>query len=202
MVLRLYTADAKRKKQFSMSEQQNSPDSTDQLVAHQSKLGEWFEKLEKPLMIYAYQTLNDRQEAMDMVQEAFTRFFKEENTVREPKSWLYRTTRNLCISYLRKNGRVQTVGEEEQMDFFEGSGDGEANPARQMERKEARGRVRHALSMLPEDLRELIRMKFDEKMSYKEISEKSGLSVSNVGYKLHSVIKDLAVDMKAEGFAS
>lgn len=185
-----------------MSEQQNSPDSTDQLVAHQSKLGEWFEKLEKPLMIYAYQTLNDRQEAMDMVQEAFTRFFKEEKTVREPKAWLYRTTRNLCISYLRKNGRVQTVGEEEQMDFFEGSGDGEANPARQMERKEARGRVRHALSMLPEDLRELIRMKFDEKMSYKAISEKSGLSVSNVGYKLHSVIKDLAIDMKAEGFAS
>ena len=162
----------------------------------------WYEKLEKPLMIYAYQTLNDRQEAMDMVQEAFTRFFKEEKTVREPKAWLYRTTRNLCVSYLRKNGRVQTVGEEEQMDFFEGSGGGEANPARQMERKEARGRVRHALSMLPEDLRELIRMKFDEKMSYKEISEKSGLSVSNVGYKLHSVIKDLAVDMKAEGFAS
>jgi DNA-directed RNA polymerase specialized sigma24 family protein len=45
-------------------------------------------------------------------------------------------------------------------------------------------------------------MKFDEKMSYKEISEKSGLSVSNVGYKLHTVIKDLAVEMKAEGFAS
>ena len=71
-----------------------------------------------------------------------------------------------------------------------------------MERKEARGRVRHALSMLPEDLRVLIRMKFDEKMSYKEISEKSGLSVSNVVYKLHSVIKELAVDIKAEGFAS
>ena len=88
------------------------------------------------------------------------------------------------------------------MDFFEGSGDGEGNPARQMERKEARGRVRHALSMLPEDSRVLIRMKFDEKMSYKEISEKSGLSVSNVGYKLHSVIKELAVDIKAEGFAS
>ena len=88
------------------------------------------------------------------------------------------------------------------MDFFEGSSDCEGNPARQMERKEARGRVRHALSMLPKDLRELIRMKFDEKMSYKEISEKSGLSVSNVGYKLHSVIKELAVDIKAEGFAS
>jgi RNA polymerase sigma-70 factor (ECF subfamily) len=153
-------------------------------------------------MIYAYQTLNDREEAMDMVQEAFTRFFKEEEKVREPKAWLYRTTRNLCISHLRKHGRMKIIGEEEQMDFLEGAIDRDAHPAKQMERKEARGRVRHALSMLPDDLRELIRMKFDEKMSYKEISEKSGLSVSNVGYKLHTVIKDLAVDMKAEGFAS
>ena len=91
MVLRLYTADAKRKKQFSMSEQQNSPDSTDQPVAHESKLGEWFEKLEKPLMIYAYQTLSDREEAKDMVQEAFVRFFKKEKEIREPKAWLYKT---------------------------------------------------------------------------------------------------------------
>ena len=56
--------------------------------------------------------------------------------------------------------------------------------------------------MLPEDLRELLRMKFEERMSYGEISEKSGLSVSNVGYKLHTVIKSLAVEMKAEGFSS
>ena len=185
-----------------MPEQQDSPNSPDQPIGHESQLGEWFEKLEKPLMIYAYQTLNDREEAMDMVQEAFTRFFKEEEKVREPKAWLYRTTRNLCISHLRKHGRMKTIGEEEQMDFLEGSIDRDAHPAKQMERKEAHGRVRHALTMLPADLRELIRMKFDEKMSYKEISEKSGLSVSNVGYKLHTVIKDLAVDMKAEGFAS
>ena len=185
-----------------MSEQQDSSNSPDQPIGHESQLGEWFEKLEKPLMIYAYQTLNDREEAMDMVQEAFARFFKEEANVREPKAWLYRTTRNLCISHLRKHGRMKTIGEEEQMDFLEGSTDGDGHPAKQMERKEARGRVRHALTMLPDDLRELIRMKFDEKMSYKEISDKSGLSVSNVGYKLHTVIKDLAVEMKAEGFAS
>ena len=202
MVLRLYCADAKPKKQFRMPEQQDSPDLPDQAIGHESQLGEWFAKLEKPLMIYAYQTLNDRVEAMDMVQEAFVRFFKEEGRVREPKAWLYRTTRNLCISHLRKHGRMKTIGEEEQMDFLDDSSRKEEDPAKQMERKEARGRVRHALSMLPDDLRELIKMKFDQKMSYKEISEKSGLSISNVGYKLHTVIKDLAVEMKAEGFAS
>ena len=185
-----------------MPEQKDSPISPNQAIGAESQLGEWFEKLERPLMIYAYQTLNDREEAMDMVQEAFKRFFIEEKKVREPKAWLYRTTRNLCISHLRKHGRLSIIGEEEQMDFFDDSGVKEDDPAKKMEKKEARGRVRHAISMLPDDLRELIKMKFDQKMSYKEISKKSGLSVSNVGYKLHNVIKDLAVEMKAEGFAS
>ena len=184
-----------------MPEKKDSPVSPDQAIGSESQLGEWFEKLERPLMIYAYQTLNDREEAMDMVQEAFTRFFKEEKKVREPKAWLYRTTRNLCISHLRKHGRLSMIGEEEQMDFFDDSGVREDDPAKKME-KRGPGSCPHAISMLPDDLRELIKMKFDQKMSYKEISKKSGLSVSNVGYKLHSVIKDLAVEMKAEGFAS
>ena len=64
-----------------MPEQQDSPDLPDQPIGPESQLGEWFEKLEKPLMIYAYQTLSDREEAMDMVQEAFVRFFKEEEKV-------------------------------------------------------------------------------------------------------------------------
>ena len=185
-----------------MPDQQDSPDLPDQPIGHESQLGEWFEKLEKPLMIYAYQTLNDREEAMDMVQEAFVRFFKEEEKVREPKAWLYRTTRNLCISHLRKHGRMNTIGEEEQMDFLEGSVIKSEDPAKKMERKEARLRVRHALSILSDESRELIKMKLDKKMSYKQISEKSGLSISNVGYKLHTVIKNLSVEMKAEGLAS
>jgi len=89
------------------------------------------------------------------------------------------------------------------MDFLDQSSDKEKdNPANRLEREETCGRVRHALSMLPEDLRELLRMKFEERMSYSEISEKSGLSVSNVGYKLHTVIKSLAFELKAEGFSS
>ena len=185
-----------------MPEQQDSHDLPDQPIGPESQLGEWFEKLEKPLMIYAYQTLSDREEAMDMVQEAFVRFFKEEEKVREPKAWLYRTTRNLCISHLRKHGRMNILGQEQQMDFLEGSVEKSEDPAKKMERKEARLRVSHALTTLSDESRELIKMKFDKKMSYKQISDKSGLSISNVGYKLHTVIKNLSVEMKAEGFSS
>ena len=39
-------------------------------------------------------------------------------------------------------------------------------------------------------------MKFDKKLSYREISEKTGLTEGNVGYKLHHLIQDLAERIK------
>ena len=36
-----------------------------------------------------------------------------------PKAWLYRTLRNLSISFCEKNGRIQNSADEEQLDFLE-----------------------------------------------------------------------------------
>ena len=52
---------------------------------------------------------------------------------------------------------------------------------------------------LKENARELIQLKFVENLSYKEIAERTGLSVGNVGYKLHHAIKFLAKELKKEG---
>ena len=41
----------------------------------ESQLKEWFEKLEKPLMNYAFQIVHDREEAQDLVQDTFLAFF-------------------------------------------------------------------------------------------------------------------------------
>ena len=82
------------------------------------EFGRFFEELESPLIAYAYQILRDREEARDQVQEAFKRMIKEEKLIENPKAWLYRTTRNLCISHIRKHQRIQKEGEEKQLDFF------------------------------------------------------------------------------------
>ena len=81
-------------------------------------LTEWFRKLEKPLIIYAYQIVHDREEAEDLVQEVFLRFSRQENEILEPRAWLYKTLRNLSISFLRKNNRLQRTTDEDQMDFL------------------------------------------------------------------------------------
>ena len=75
-------------------------------------LEECFQELERPLILYAYQIVKKREEARDLVQETFLRLSKQEDQIEFPKAWLYRTLRNLSISFLRKNGRIQNSADE------------------------------------------------------------------------------------------
>ena len=56
---------------------------------------------------------------------------------------------------------------------------------------------------LPENQREVLRLKFQCGLKYREISEVTGLSVSNVGFLIHTAIstlrKDLHTPKKAGG---
>ena len=165
----------------------------------------YFEELESPLISYAYQILKDYEEARDQVQEAFKRMITQVETIEHPKAWLYRTVRNLCVSHIRKYQRIQKEGEEKQLDFLAAQIDGSDhsnNPAEKLERSEKINRVVHFVSLLPEDSKNLLKMKFDKKLSYREISEKTGLTEGNVGYKLHHLIQELASELKAEGITS
>ena len=67
-------------------------------------------------------------------------------------------------------------------------------------KNEAIDRVKHAISMLFKDSAHIIQLKFKEQKSYKEIAQDTGFSESNVGYKLHHIIKDLSEELKGEGY--
>ena len=160
---------------------------------------QWFDRLESPLLHYAYGILRN-DDAQDVVQEAFMRFFRETEEVSNPKAWLYRTTRNSCIDTLRKRARLVHHAKEEQLDFLsEAESENKDSPVKQLEKKEKVTRVRHSLNLLPKESQKLITMKFDQKMSYKQIADETGLSVSNVGYKLHVIIRHLSTELQEEG---
>lgn len=164
-----------------------------------SKL-QWFEQLQSPLLHYSFGILRDSEEAKDLVQEAFLKFFNEEQKIHHPKAWLYSTTRNLSLSRLRKKNRMILDDGIRQLDLFSITDDyKEENPREQLEQKEKIYRVKHAVSQLPADSQNLLKMKFHKRMSYREISESLKISVGNVGYKLHQTIRDLAFELENEG---
>ena len=119
----------------------------------------------------------------------------------EPRAWLYKTLRNLSISFLRKNNRLQRTADEDQMDFLHTINRPAENClVTNLEKNEAIDRVKHSISLLPKDSARIIHLKFNQRKSYQEIAQETGLSESNVGYKLHHIIKGLSEELKGEGF--
>lgn len=62
-------------------------------------------------------------------------------------------------------------------------------PSERLELREKWIQVEDALRRLTDNQQEVVRLKFQSGLSYREISEITGLSVSNVGFLLHTAIK-------------
>ena len=162
---------------------------------------ELFVALESPLLAYAVRLAGGLEVAEDIVQEAFMRLHAQFEEVREPRKWLYRTVHNLALNHRRDAGKIVALnlkaedGDAMRMDAM----DPQPLPDEQIARLEGIGLVRLSLETLDRRSRELVRMKFNEGMSYKEIAGKTGLTVSHVGYLLHHAIKAIADELAKNG---
>ena len=169
-------------------------------AARPESIEELFAALESPLLAYADRLLGPCALAEDVVQEAFMKLHAQFNEVREPRRWLFRTVHNLALNQRRAAAKVVPMpqfGEGEEA--VEVADDREALPDEQIVRLEGIGLVRLSLGALDERTRTVVRMKFEEDMSYKEIAEKTGLTVGHVGYLLHHALKNIAAELSKNG---
>ncbi len=67
----------------------------------------------------------------------------------------------------------------------------EGGPVEQLEQKEADGFLLRIIATLPPRQQEVLQLKFQNDLSYQEISEITKLSVSNVGVLIHNALKTL-----------
>jgi RNA polymerase sigma factor (sigma-70 family) len=151
-------------------------------------------QFERPLVGYATHLLaGDVERARDVVQEAFCRLCAEPRQRVEPhlREWLYAVCRNLAIDIRRKERRMQLMGETE-ADVQAADG---AEPDDAVEREDSFSHVLHAMQSLSANQQEVVRLKFQHGMSYKQIAEVTKLSVTNVGFLLHTAIKTLRQQM-------
>ena len=152
---------------------------------------------EGPLTGYAAGLLGgDWDRARDVVQDTFIKLHRQDPEMIQGrlKSWLYTVCRNRSIDVLRKENPMLSSGGE----AFENLNDSALDPSLAMEERERHAEVMTFLDRLPENQREVIRLKFQGDLSYKEISDVTVLSVSNVGFLIHTGIKRLRSLMGVE----
>ena len=164
---------------------------------------ELFAALESPLLNYSLRLVGEFSLAEDMVQEAFMQLHARFDQVRQPRQWLYRTVHNLALNHRRRADKIVPLDRpapaEDGTPPDTGTTDPQPLPDEQIARWEGIGLVRLSLETLDDRSRELVRLKFNENLSYKEISARTGLTVGHVGYLLHHALKDIADDLAKNG---
>jgi RNA polymerase sigma factor (sigma-70 family) len=151
---------------------------------------------EGPLTRYAAQITGDAERARDVVQDTFVRLWAEDPARLNGRlaPWLYTVCRNRALDLRRKENRMTPLTDVE----LETRASAEPSPASVAEQRESAGNLLRLLDTLPLNQREVVRLKFQNDLSYQEISDITHLSVSNVGFLLHTALKTLRLKIKAE----
>ena len=148
-----------------------------------------FRENEVPLLGYATHLMGDADRAGDVVQDAFVRLCDQprEQLEGRVRQWLYTVCRNRALDILKKERRMKTLDDAQASSQLSRDTD----PQVQAQRRESAARAGTLMDDLPDRQREVIRLKVHSGLSYREISELTGLSVSNVGYLLHTGLKSI-----------
>ncbi len=144
---------------------------------------------EQPLIRYAAHITGDIERAREVVQDVFLKLCRQkpDEIGDHVAQWLYTVCRNRALDVIRKEKRMTGISDV-QLDMHARSGP-EISSA--LEKSEQLAEVLKALQTLPANQQEVLRLKFQGDLSYLEISRVTRLSVSNVGFLIHTGLKTI-----------
>lgn len=148
----------------------------------------------------AYARWMDADMALDIVQEAFLRLWKqwESNAeeIQNIRAWLLRVARNLAEDYakssFRRNGTTPTQ-------MMNGVQTKEPAPLEMMERAEAFKQIRATLEELPASDRDLLTLRYALEYDAAQIAEILGINATAVHMRLSRARQRLADRLTAQG---
>ena len=150
-----------------------------------------------PLLRYATRLLEgDVDRARDVVQDTFVKLMAQPPAAIDGHAveWLFTVCRHRTLDVLRKETRM--------IRFAEGQAErvtaAEPRPGRTLERAETHAAILRLIEKLPHNQQEVVRLKCQTGFSYKEISRITELSVTNVGFLIHTAVARLRTSYAAE----
>lgn len=168
------------------------------------------DQYEAPLIAYAHRIVGNLETARDVCQDTFLKLARagpqaEQELRGRLAEWLFTVCRNQALDTLRRERTrrraetdMQTAGTTPHgttapphLPGSPGPPPGPPGPSETLERAEDQSLIEGALGHLPANQQEAIRLKFEHGLSYKQIAKVLETSVGNVGWLLHTGLKDL-----------
>ncbi|CAG5078135.1 RNA polymerase sigma factor; sigW [Thermobacillus xylanilyticus] len=140
----------------------------------------------------AFRMLGSRQEAEDVVQEAFLRVYRNLDRYDEGmkfSTWIYRIATNLCIDRLRKRKATYSLDaestEHEGLDGYAVIPSDDRTPESEMLLSETQRIVRQAIDTLPAKYKSVMVLRYLHDLSLQEIGEVLDMPVTTVKTRVH-----------------
>ncbi|MBT2160703.1 sigma-70 family RNA polymerase sigma factor [Zobellia barbeyronii] len=140
-------------------------------------------KHNKRLSSFIYSKVNNRDITEDIFQDTFIKVIKtlRRGTYNEEGKflpWVMRIAHNLIIDHFRKTSRMPMFQGADSFDIFSLIGDDKLNAERQLIKDQIDCDLEVLVAELPADQREVLIMRIYKDMSFKEISENTGVSIN------------------------
>ena len=158
---------------------------------------------EAGLLRYATRILNDPNAAKDVVQNTFIKLCHGWRNGSRPsdqlKGWLYRVTHNQAVDHIRKESRLKVLHTAQAEEVPH---ERPPNQTDDLNRREAMNLALEHLQKLKPEEQQIVILRLQEGMSYRQIADITKRTEGNVGCILHHAVKKLSLSLKRAGVVS
>ena len=147
---------------------------------------------------YSVLMLKNKMDAEDVTQEVLIRIWKhlENFNILAAKTWIMKTTHNLCLDYLRKRKNdfsKNPYSVDDISDIIENKDD--ENPIKKLENKIIEEKIKMKIQELPENLKSVFALYEIQGLKYKEISKALDIPINSVKVYLLRARKQLQEEL-------
>jgi RNA polymerase sigma-70 factor (ECF subfamily) len=170
----------------------------------QEALEELIKRHKRSIFSAIYLLVRDRPLAEDIFQETFIKIintlrFGNYNEEGKFAGWAVRVGRNLTFDYLRKIKRDVTITDSEGNGIFDYLVFAEESKEEKMMKMQSESEIKNLIKRLPEEQREVLIMRHWGDMSFKEIADKTGVSINTALGRMRYALNNLRKLMVAKG---
>jgi len=132
---------------------------------------------------FIYSKVFDRDVTEDVFQDTFIKVIRtlklgKYNEEGKFLPWVMRIAHNLVIDHFRKNNRMPKFDNSSDFDIFSVISDSSLNAEKVLIKNQVENDVKRLIEELPEDQKQVLVMRMYNDMSFKEISENTGVSIN------------------------
>lgn len=156
---------------------------SDYIGGKEASLSILINKHQQRLFSFIYSKIQDKDLTEDIFQDTFIKVIK---TLKKGKyneegkflPWVMRIAHNLVIDHFRKNKRLQKFQSSDSFDIFSVLKDNSLDAEDNLIKNQIDNDVRDLIELLPADQKEVLVYRFYNDLSFKEISNKTGVSIN------------------------